>query len=81
MRNFLWKMPRGIRLLLLPLMTVGLTGCGEATTVITGVVALDGQPIPKATLEFFPVSGRGKVSFAIADEQEFRTELEVGITI
>jgi len=33
------------------------------------VVALDGQPIPKATLEFFPVSGRGKVSFAIADEQ------------
>ena len=69
MRTSHWKMPRVIQLLLLTAAIVGLAGCGEPATVITGVVTLDGQPVPKATLEFFPVAGRGKVSFAIADEQ------------
>jgi hypothetical protein len=58
-----------MRLLLLTLTIVGLAGCGEPATVITGVVTLDGQPVPRATLEFFPVSGRGKVSFTKSDEQ------------
>jgi len=69
MSTALRKMPRGVTLLLSVVTIVSLTGCREPATVITGVVALDGQPVPKATLEFFPVSGRGKVSFAIADEQ------------
>jgi hypothetical protein len=42
-------------------------GCDKPATVITGLVLLDGQPIPNATLEFFPVSGKGRVSFAISD--------------
>lgn len=69
MRPSLLTMPRGMGLLLLTLTIVGLAGCGEPATVISGVVTLDGQLVPKATLEFFPVSGRGKVSFAIADDQ------------
>ena len=39
-----------------------LAGCGKPATEITGVVSLDGQPVPNATLEFFPVSGKGRVS-------------------
>jgi len=53
---------------LLALAVVVLTGCGGPATVITGLVTLDGQPVPQAVLEFFPVSGKGRVSFAKADE-------------
>jgi len=38
-------------------------GCGKPATVIEGLLSLDGQPVPNATLEFFPVSGKGGVSF------------------
>ena len=69
MTTSLWTMPRGVNLLLLIVTIVSLAGCGEQATAITGVVTLDGQPVPKATLEFFPVSGRGKVSFSKTDEQ------------
>jgi hypothetical protein len=69
MRTSLLTMPRGMRLLIVTLAIVSLTGCGEPATVISGVVMLDGQPVPRATLEFFPVSGRGKVSFTKSDEQ------------
>jgi hypothetical protein len=59
----------GINGLVLATVLVALAGCGKPATAITGTVTLDGQPLPKATLEFFPVSGRGKVSFANADER------------
>ncbi len=42
-------------------------GCGKPATVITGLVSLDGQPVPKASLEFFPVSGKGRTSFTQSD--------------
>lgn len=45
-----------------------LAGCGRPTTVITGQVTLDGETVPQAALEFFPVSGKGRVSFTKADE-------------
>lgn len=45
-----------------------LAGCGSPTTVITGLVTLDGQPIPGAALEFFPTSGKGRVSFTKTDD-------------
>lgn len=53
---------------LLALVVVLLPGCRGPTTVITGLVTLDGQPVPQAVLEFFPVSGEGRVSFTKADE-------------
>jgi hypothetical protein len=43
-------------------------GCGSRVTMITGLVTFDGQPVPRATLEFFPVSGRGRVSFTNTDD-------------
>jgi hypothetical protein len=42
-------------------------GCGKPATVITGLVSLDGQPVPQASLDFFPVSGKGGVSFTKTD--------------
>lgn len=42
-------------------------GCSKPATVITGLVAFDGQPVSKASLEFFPVSGKGRVSFTKTD--------------
>lgn len=45
-----------------------LAGCGGPTTVITGQVTLDGKTVPWAALEFFPVSGKGRVSFTKADD-------------
>lgn len=44
-----------------------LVGCGPPATVITGSVTLDRQPVPNASLEFFPVSGKGRVSFTKTD--------------
>jgi hypothetical protein len=44
-----------------------LVGCGPPATIIAGSVTLDGVPVPSASLEFFPVSGKGRVSFTKSD--------------
>jgi hypothetical protein len=44
-----------------------LIGCGPPATIITGSVTLDAQPVPNASLEFFPISGKGRVSFTNTD--------------
>ena len=65
---------------------MALVGCGGPQTVITGLVTLDGQTVPNATLEFFPTSGKGRVSFTETDEAGryrvavFPTKLSVVIT-
>jgi len=43
------------------------SGCSKPVTEISGVVSCDGQPVPNASLEFFPVSGKGRVSFTQTD--------------
>lgn len=63
-----------------------LTGCGQPATEISGVVSLDGQPVPNASLEFFPVQGKGRVSFTTTDAagryrvEVFPTTLKVIVT-
>ena len=47
---------------------IGICGCSNSATVIEGIVSLDGQPVPNASLEFFPVSGKGRVSFTKTDD-------------
>jgi len=47
---------------------LGICGCGNSATVIEGIGSLDGQPVPNASLEFFPVSGKGRVSFTKTDD-------------
>ncbi len=47
---------------------IAVAGCGKPTTAITGLVTLDGNPVPNASLEFFPVSGKGRVSFTKTDD-------------
>ena len=45
---------------------VPLAGCDTPATVITGTVSLDGEPVAKASLEFVPVAGDGRVSYAVS---------------
>lgn len=59
-RQSLW---RGVALTTV----LSLAGCGSPVTVITGMASLDGRPLQDAGLEFFPASGKGRVSFARTD--------------
>jgi hypothetical protein len=47
---------------------IGLTGCGPAPTIVSGVVTLDGSPVEEATLQFYPASGDGQTSHAVTDK-------------
>ena len=44
------------------------TGCGTALTEVSGTVTLDGTPVAKAGLQFFPIAGDGQTSHAFTDE-------------
>ena len=62
-----------------------LVGCGPPATIITGSVTLDAQPVPNASLEFFPISGKGRVSFTKTDAGRYQlavspTPLKVIVT-
>lgn len=35
-------------------------GCGPPATTVTGVVTLDGQVLPEASVQFYPVNGKGQ---------------------
>jgi hypothetical protein len=43
----------------LALMLVGIGGCGENGIRITGNVTLDGEPLDKGSLSFYPDDGKG----------------------
>jgi hypothetical protein len=58
-----------VRNIVLLAATMWLIGCGRPATEIKGVVTLDGVAIPDATLDFFPVSGVGRVSVAKTNDQ------------
>lgn len=45
------------------------TGCGRPATEIRGTVTIDGITLPDATLDFFPVSGFGRVTVTKTDAQ------------
>ena len=57
------------------LFSLPLAGCGgpENVASVRGVVTLDGQPLPDATLEFQPEKGRP--SFGKTDEEGYYTLL------
>jgi len=47
--------------------------------VITGIVTLDGEPLPDAALDMFPISGVGKVSVAKTNaDGRYRTTVSPG---
>lgn len=61
-----WRILLGLGLSLAA--ALGICGCGNPATVIEGLVTLDAQPVSNASLEFFPVSGEGRVSFTKTDD-------------
>lgn len=57
---------------LVMLSVAALVGCGSSEgpelARVTGVVRLDGQPLPKAVVRFQPVAGEGSYSSGITNE-------------
>lgn len=43
-------------------------GCGDRTTTVTGVVTLDGKTIAEASVQFYPVNGKGQPAGTITDD-------------
>lgn len=62
-----FRCPGSMLRFLVAVTMIGVIGCGGSTTVLTGVVTLDGSAVPDAAVEFFPISGPGKVSFTKTD--------------
>jgi hypothetical protein len=60
--------------LLLPALSVALTGCGDGLAKVSGKVTLDGQPLRaepgklRISIKFQPESGTGPVAMGLADE-------------
>lgn len=42
-------------------------GCGARATTVTGVVTLDGETIPEASVQFYPVNGKGQPAGTVTD--------------
>ena len=48
-------------------MLSGTSGCGKGQTVITGVVTLDGRPVPGAWVDVLPIAGDAPTAGGFAD--------------
>lgn len=42
-------------------------GCGPSATTVSGLVTLDGEPLPAAAIMFYPAAGDGPTSHAFTD--------------
>lgn len=60
-------------LILITGISMGMVGCGTAEGLgrVTGVVKLDGQPVPDASVEFTPVDGKGLTSYGRTDKSGY----------
>jgi hypothetical protein len=69
MRHFLFALGTALALTVL-------VGCGARKAVVSGLVTLDGQPLDRGDMQFFPVAGDGQTSFAfIGPDGRYRAEL------
>jgi hypothetical protein len=50
------------------LLLSSMAGCGKPSTVITGMVTIDGRPVPGAVMEFFPTAGDAPTAGAFTNE-------------
>lgn len=46
---------------------VSMFGCGKSSTIVTGVVTLDGKPLEGAIVEFRPVAGDGWTTSVLSE--------------
>jgi len=51
------------------LLCMSLVGCGKGVVPVAGVVTLDGQPVPAATVLFMPEEGNGRAASALTDDE------------
>jgi hypothetical protein len=73
------------RRLVAMLCVVATIGCGPPKTIVTGTVTLDGQPLERASVEFFPRDGKGRTAGGFTDPAgRYRVEVspgEMGATV
>lgn len=56
------------------------SGCGTPPTIVTGIVTLDGEMLPGASVQFFPVNGKGQPVGTTADEEgRYHAEVSPGL--
>ncbi len=57
-----------------------LTGCGRVggPMAISGTVLLDGNPVQRGTINFFPADGKGPTAAGIITEGKYSTEVTPG---
>ena len=52
-------------------------GCGRSRTTVKGTVTLDGKPLPKAVVQFWPEQGNASTAVTVTDAQgRFATPLQ-----
>jgi Carboxypeptidase regulatory-like domain len=61
-----------MRLCLLAAALLSITGCGNGLTPITGVVTMDGKPLPNAIVTFFPVDGGSSATGKTDDKGSYK---------
>ena len=54
-----------------------LTGCGSSTAV-SGVVTVDGKPVPKGVVNFDPLDGKGQTAGAPIENGNYTVKLKPG---
>jgi hypothetical protein len=70
---------KAVTLLLSAVLVV--TGCGgkAGKGTVTGRVTLDGNPVEKGTIQFFPADGKGQTAHAPIQGGHFTAEVPVGV--
>lgn len=53
-------------------------GCGNRKPVVTGSVTLDGQPVERGAIQFFPASGDGQTAGTVIENGRYQTETSPG---
>jgi len=56
-----------IKIAAVALVALAACGCGQAPTRIEGVVTLDGEPLPNAMVQFFPLGSEGRTAAVQTD--------------
>jgi len=61
------------------LLSVAALGCAAKKGTIEGTVTLDGEPLPKGSIQFYPTEGVGQSAGTLIIDGNYKTEASVGV--
>lgn len=53
-------------------------GCGSKKPVAFGTVTVDGKPVEKGAIQFFPITGEGQTAGTMLENGQYRVEVSPG---